>query len=90
MRDGNKATIERWLADGDTWVGVFENRDLGHRDFGARCAFPFALSDGSFERAEIGRVHAPDGRMIGLGWRYVLVAKCRDVESALEALEGKK
>lgn len=82
-----KDTIDRWLADPDTWVGVFENADLGHRDIGLRCAFPFALSDGSFEKAEIGKTRAPDGRTIGLGWRYILVAKCRTTDEVLAAMK---
>lgn len=80
--------LEQWLADADTWIGVFENKDLSHPHIGQRCAFPFALSDGSFDKAEVGRTRAPDGKTIGLGWRYILIAKTTDVKAAADALHG--
>ena len=80
------STIERWLSDGDTWIGVFENHDLGSQRVGERCAFPFSASDGSFDTATLGKTRAPDGKTIGLGWRYILVAKTRDTKEAIDAL----
>lgn len=81
-----RQAIERWFADGDTWVGVFENHDLGSQQVGVRCAFPFTLSNGSMEASRVGSTKAPDGSRIGMGWRYVLVAKCRTADEAMAAL----
>lgn len=67
-----RAKIEEWFADPDTAVCVFENRDLGHRDLGARCALPFTLADAA--RMEIGVSRAPDTKTM-IGWRWVLVGK---------------
>jgi hypothetical protein len=82
-KEQQQLKLEGWLADGDTWIGVFENHDLGHPQVGTRCAFPFSLSDGSFEMGRIGETRAPDGQFIGLGWRYILVAKCKEAGPAL-------
>ena len=38
-------TFARWLSDGQTWIGVFENRDPGHPDMGRRIAMPFDVKD---------------------------------------------
>ena len=84
-----KTQVDRWFADGDTWAGLFENQDLGHRDVGQRCAFPFSASDGSFEKAEVGKTRAQDGRTIGLGWRYILKGKTKTAQKVLDWLEHK-
>jgi hypothetical protein len=86
--DKNRKIIEVWFTDPDTWVGIFENHDLGHPQQGLRCAFPFRISDGSMSWSEIGKTRAPDGRTIGLGWRYILVAKCTTADEALKSLRG--
>ena len=85
-REQQKALIDGWFSDPDTWVGIFENHDLGHPQVGLRCAFPFRISDGSLDKAEVNKTRAPDGRTIGLGWRYLLVAKCKDADATLIAL----
>lgn len=73
-------TFARWLSDGSTWIGVFENQDLGHRDLGRRIAL--AYDDAFDDQAAIGKTHAPDRRETGPGWRYLLVAKLRDAGEA--------
>lgn len=80
------AWCEKALADGDTWLGVFENHDLSHSDIGRRCIFPFSLSDGSWDKAEIDKTRAPDGRFIGLGWRYLLILKTKSAQEAAMCL----
>ncbi len=80
----NLETFTRWLSDGKTTIGVFENHDLGHHANGQRCAFPFDTAE--FESAVIGKTKAPDGRLIGLGWRYVLVGKFQDAAAADNAM----
>lgn len=71
-----------WLKDGSTWIGVFENHDLGHLMFGSRVAIPFDVSN--FNDTPLG-MRAPDINNHIL-WRYVLVAKCRTLEEAEAAL----
>jgi hypothetical protein len=81
-------TYTRWLSDGETWIGVFENQDLGHRDMGRRIAIPYDRAQ--WEKAAIGKDRAPDHGSIGLGWRYVLIAKCKTVEEAETAMADRK
>jgi hypothetical protein len=76
-------TFDRWLADGMTWIGVFENHDLGHRDRGRRVALPY---DAAQPIPQVGVTRAPDHPSIGLGWRYILVAVCHSTPEALAAL----
>ena len=76
-------TFERWLSDGESWIGVFENHDLGHPDAGRRVAFCFDVDD--WDKGTT-TTHAPDHKEIGLGWRYLLISKHRTVEGALKAM----
>lgn len=80
--------FKRWLADGESWIGVFENIDLGHPDLGLRIARVFDLSE--IDKADIGRTRAPDHASIGLGWRYALIAVCYTVEEACEKMEERR
>lgn len=80
-----REAVTRWLSDGDTWVGVFENKELGP-SLGHRFALPFALSDGSFDKVEVGKSRAPDTRFY-IGWRYILVAKCKTVDEVMALIE---
>ena len=75
-----EARVRKCFEDPDTWVGVFENHDLGHSEIGRRIAFPFAMAQ--FEVGEIGKTRAPDTRKL-LGWRYILIAKCRTGDEAM-------
>lgn len=75
--------IVRWFQDRDTWVGVFENHDLGHPKVGAKVAAPFSKSQ--LDVAIIGRTHMPDTPTI-IGWRYILIAKCLTAEDAIKTL----
>jgi hypothetical protein len=78
-------TFARWLLDGETWIGIFENHDLGHPDRGRRVALPFDTSVKPPEPWT--NMRAPDHPSIGLGWRYVLVAICTNVHDAVQALK---
>jgi hypothetical protein len=82
-----RETFVRWLSDETTWIGIFENQDLGHHDNGRRIARSFDIS--TFDAATVGKDRAPDHQSIGLGWRYILVAKTTDLDTALVALEGR-
>lgn len=85
-KETQRQQIERWLADGETWVGVFENHDLGSHNVGDRIAIPFDIKQ--IELAHVGRMHAPElARKFGhIPWQMVLVTKCKtadEVEAAL-------
>ncbi len=76
----------RWLSDGETWIGVFENHDLGSPGVGHRFALSFALS--VIDMAEVGKQRAPDTKL-GLGWRYILIGKARSVQEAVALMDRK-
>ena len=73
VREGNMATVSRWLDRGDG-CAVYENQDFGHPDLGHR---KFA-SYGS-PRAQL-EVEEPPLQLPDIGgqinWRYQLVAVC--------------
>ena len=71
-------------ADDDTWFGIFENHDLGHSRVGERCVFPFAKAQ--WNDAIVGSTRAPDGKIIGRGWRYILVHKTENPKDAFNWL----
>lgn len=77
-------TFQRWLEDGKSWIGIFENHDLGHHDLGRRVAFQY--DESQWDKAERNSCRAPDHNAIGLGWRYELVAKCRTADAALKEM----
>ena len=80
-----KETFTRWLADGSSWIGVFQNQDLGHSDRGRKIALCY--DDSQFYGMAVGQARAPDHRDIGMGWRYVLQAKCRTTDEAVAAMQ---
>ncbi len=84
VEESPAARFERWFADGDTTACVFENKDLGHRDIGRRIVLPYTKEAAA--GMAIGTSRAPDMAAIGLGWRYVLVARCTTPAEALAAL----
>lgn len=86
IREVNHRRMETWLRDGKTWIGVFQNQDLGHPQVGRRMALPFA--DDVYWTSTVGQTKAPDTVTVGLGWRYVLIAKCRTVDEAQAALDA--
>ena len=77
--------IDRWFDSGNEgdWVGVFENHDLSHPDLGRR--FAAFYDQNQWDAAEIMRTTGPDSP-IGLGWRYLLVEKCRTPDGAKAAM----
>jgi hypothetical protein len=83
LTDAGRAAMVRWLADGRTEIGIFENKALDSADLGRRVAIPF--EKGALDTAEIGLCRAPDMPNL-IGWKYVLVAKCITVEGAEEEL----
>ena len=65
---GAREKFEAWIARGDA-VGVFENGDMSHSQYGHLLFAPLDPEDQ--ERLPIGKAHANDGPH-GLGWRYLL------------------
>ena len=84
MNQEDQKKVDRWFADGKTWVGVFENKDLGHQNQGHRIGLPFDIARKS--TAVLNHSHAPDGSY-GLGWRYILVAKCTTTQEVIDNLK---
>lgn len=87
-QETQRETFERWLSDGTTWIGVFENQDLGHSRLGDRISVPYDSTQ--WDGGVIGVSRAPDRAAIGPGWRWILVAKVRTVEDAVAAQGGRK
>lgn len=81
-------TFQRWLSDGTTWIAIFENHDLAHLDLGRRIAFPYDVAQE--EGATIGVTRSPDHASIGVGWRYLLVARAHTVHEAVNAMKEDK
>ena len=78
----------QWFENGDPgdWVGIFENHDLGHPDIGQTFALFFDADQ--YDKAIVGKSSAPDTATFGIGWRYLLTSKHRDLESTLETWKG--
>lgn len=85
LRDG----IDGLFAKGTRgdWIGVFENHDMSHPELGRRFALLFDKNQ--FDSAVIGSTRAPDTKM-GLGWRYLLVAKCLNTDDVMGAMSNNR
>lgn len=68
-----------WLSH-EWGIAVFENHDLGSAMVGHRFAIPVDRS--ALDAAKIGESRAPD-TALGLGWRYILIAKPGTPEEAV-------
>ena len=80
-REHAEARFKHHLADGKTWIGIFENKALDSASAGHRIAMFYDTSQ--WDKASIGD-RAPDMPNQGfIGWKYVLVAKVKTVEEAL-------
>lgn len=91
--DHMRAMFARWTERGDI-ICVFENHDLGHYDMGRRVAIPFAPElaiqfnvTGHLPTGVSMATQAPDNATIGLGWRYLLVARCSTVDDAMAVMD---
>jgi hypothetical protein len=70
-----------WLSPGETWIGIFENQDLGHASVGKRVGLAF--DDRLWDEGIIGKTSAPDNKEYGIGWRWTLQHKTRCAGEAL-------
>ncbi len=76
-----KARFEHHLADGETWIGIFENKALDSADAGRRIALFYDTAQ--WDKADIGD-RAPDMPSQGfIGWKYQLVHKAKTVDDAI-------
>lgn len=82
--DNQAEVFKRWLSDGETWIGVFQNQALDSSNRGHRFALSFDMEN--FGEAEVGKTCAPD-TSFGLGWKYILIAKCLTVEEAVASMK---
>ncbi len=80
LKEHAKSRFEHHLADGETWIGIFENQALDSVDAGRRVAMFFDM--GQWDAAEIGS-RAPDTNNF-IGWKYRLVCKAKTVDEALD------
>ena len=81
-------TFRRWLADGTSWIGVFENQALDSLNRGQRVALQF--DDSFWDVANLGS-RCPDINVPpvnGIGWKWLLVAKCKTVAEAMKEVYG--
>ena len=81
-----RKTIDAWLEDGETVVGVFCNHDLSSSQAGHCIGLSFESTD--MDKLIVGKTRAPDHPNIGLGWRYILQLVSTDAQEIIEALEG--
>lgn len=77
-----RETLLRWFKDPDTWVGVYQNKDLTSPDVGRRIAYSFSVRD--LDKVAIGSA-APDTKFC-IGWRYRLIQKCGSYQEVLDCL----
>lgn len=83
--ESNKQIFDRWLSDGQTCIGVFENKAMDSATAGMRTALSYELSQ--WDQLVVGKTTAPDSKF-GAGWKFLLVAKCKTTDEALKAMEG--
>ena len=81
-----RKTIDGWLEDGETVVGVFCNHDLSSSQVGHCIGISFESTD--TDKLIVGESRAPDHPAIGLGWRYILQLVSTDTNEICKALEG--
>ena len=77
-REHAEERFKHHLADGETWIGIFENKALDSASTGHRVAVFFDMSQ--WDAAEIGS-RAPDTSTF-IGWKYQLIGKAKTVEEA--------
>ena len=82
-RDAQRRQAETWFEDGNTWVGLFENKHKASPNFGARIGLPFDLDDIPIVEVTVGKTRAPNLVKLPNAANYVLVAICRDADQVV-------
>jgi hypothetical protein len=90
MLSNHEEAFKKWLSDGKTWIGIFENllEEGSEANYSRAERFAMPFDDDLWDAAKIREMKAPDTPQFGTGWRYLLIAKVRTVEEALAAMEG--
>jgi hypothetical protein len=82
-RAAQRRQAEEWFADGNTWVGLFENKDRASPNFGARVGLPFDLDAMPIVEVTVGKTRAPQLKKLPNAHKFVLVAICRDADEVV-------
>jgi hypothetical protein len=82
-RDAQHREAEEWFADGNTWVGLFENKDRASPNFGTRVALPFDLDEMPLVEVNVGKTRAPNLAKLPNAAKFVLTAICRDADEVV-------
>ena len=82
-RAAQRTQAEEWFADGNTWVGLFENKDRGSPNFGARVGLPFDLDAMPIVEVTVGKTRAPQLEKLPNAHKFVLIAICRDADEVV-------
>jgi hypothetical protein len=82
-RAAQRTQAEEWFADGNTWVGLFENKDRGSPNFGARIGLPFDLDAMPIVEVTVGKTRAPQLEKLPNAHKFVLIAICRDADDVV-------
>jgi hypothetical protein len=82
-RAAQRAKAAEWFADGNTWVGLFANKDRGSLNFGARVGLPFDLDAMPIVEVAIGKTRAPQLEKLPNAHNFVLIAICRDADEVV-------
>jgi hypothetical protein len=85
-RDTQHRKAEEWFADGNTWVGLFENKDKASPNFGARIGLPFDLDEMPLVEVTVGKTRAPVLDKLPNSAKFVLIAICRDAGEVVDGM----
>jgi hypothetical protein len=85
-RAAQRKQAEDWFAEGNTWVGLFENRDKRSPNFGARIGLPFDLDEAPVHGVVVGKTRAPELDKIPHAAKFVLIAICRDADDVVREM----
>jgi hypothetical protein len=85
-RDTQRQKAEEWFGDGNTWVGLFENKDKASPNFGARVGLPFDLDEMPLVEVTVGKTRAPVLDKLPNAARFVLIAICRDAGEVVDGM----
>src|SRR5271168_233398 len=85
-RTAQRRQAEEWFADGNTWVGLFENKDRASPNCGARVGLPFDLDEAPIAEFAVGKTRAPAVDKLPHAGKFVLIAICRDADEVVEEM----
>jgi hypothetical protein len=80
----HEATI--WLQDGNSWVGIFENKNRESKDLGFRFALPFSLDDAPLSEVQVNHTRCPPIKKIPNPGQCVLIAIARTPDDVVREM----